>query len=160
MYATVGYTTVYLYYAYPQNSRPRISQMLILPPFQGMGIGAEFIQIIYKKFQNDPKVIDITVEDPSDDFRRVRNYVDAKLCRTLPEFAPEQLRKGFSKEMAKAAKEKFKVIENENAYFDWKANRLLIYRSMSVKAVLSMRYYDWLKQMWSTRPNTRIIDYV
>lgn len=109
MYATIGYTTVYLYYAYPENRRPRISQMLILPPFQRMGIGAEFIQIIYKKFQNDSKVIDITVEDPSDDFRRVRNYVDAKLCRTLPEFAPDNLHKGFTKQMVTAAKNNFKV---------------------------------------------------
>lgn len=111
MYATVGYTTVYLYYAYPHNNRPRISQMLILPPFQGIGIGTEFVEIVYKKFQNDPKVIDITVEDPSDDFRRVRNYVDAKLCRTLAEFAPEQLRKGFCKEMVQAARNQFKVSE-------------------------------------------------
>lgn len=108
-YATVGYSTVYMYYAYPQNIRPRISQMLVLPPFQGMGIGSQFIETIYNKFKGDPKVIDITVEDPSDDFRRVRNYVDAKLCLDLPAFAPNRLKDGFNKEMIDAAKEQFKI---------------------------------------------------
>ncbi|XP_031635725.1 histone acetyltransferase type B catalytic subunit [Contarinia nasturtii] len=108
-YATVGYSTVYSYYAYPQNIRPRISQCLILPPFQGMGIGAQVIETIYNKFNRDPKVVDITVEDPSDDFRRVRNFVDAKLCMDLPEFAPEKLKMGFTKEMVNAAKNKYKI---------------------------------------------------
>lgn len=108
MYASVGYTTVYLYYAYPQHNRPRISQMLVLPPFQGIGIGAKLVELVYKRFNKD-SVIDITVEDPSDDFRRVRNFVDAKLCRTLPAFAPEKLFNGYTKDMAKAAKAAFKV---------------------------------------------------
>lgn len=45
MYATVGYSTVYLYYAYPEHIRPRISQMLVLPPFQKMGIGSKMIEV-------------------------------------------------------------------------------------------------------------------
>lgn len=83
--------------------------MLILPPYQGMGIGAEFIESIYNKFKDDPKVVDITVEDPSDDFRRVRNFVDAKLCVDLPEFAADRLKEGFGKEMIQAAKSKYKI---------------------------------------------------
>lgn len=111
VYATAGYTTVYLYYAYPQHNRPRISQMFILPPFQCMGIGAKLIELVYHKFKGDPKVVDITVEDPSDDFRRVRNYVDVKLCRELPEFSENNLKNGFSKEMVKVAKEQLKVMK-------------------------------------------------
>lgn len=45
MYATVGYSTIYLYYAYPEHIRPRISQMLVLPPFQKMGIGSKMIEV-------------------------------------------------------------------------------------------------------------------
>lgn len=44
-YATVGYSTIYLYYAYPAHVRPRISQMLVLPPFQRLGIGSKFIEV-------------------------------------------------------------------------------------------------------------------
>lgn len=109
MYATVGYSTIYMYYAYPHNLRPRISQLLVLPPFQGIGIGAQFIETVYNKFKGDPKVVDITVEDPSDDFRRIRNYVDAKLCVNLPEFAPNRLKEGFTKDMIEAAKLQFKI---------------------------------------------------
>ncbi|GBP06253.1 Histone acetyltransferase type B catalytic subunit [Eumeta japonica] len=68
-YATVGYTTVYEYYAYPQNIRPRISQMLVLPPFQKLGIGTTFLETIYKYYQTQKNVTDITVEDPSEDFQ-------------------------------------------------------------------------------------------
>lgn len=45
MYAISGYTTIYLYYAYPDNVRPRISQMLVLPPFQKLGIGTKLIEV-------------------------------------------------------------------------------------------------------------------
>lgn len=146
-YATIGYTTVYLYYAYPQNIRPRISQMLVLPPFQGQGIGAQFVEVVYNKFKNDPKVIDITVEDPSDDFRRVRNYVDAKLCKDLPAFAPEHLRNGFSKEMAEEAKNNFKIsprqcrivyeilrlnVTNENDAEEYKTYRLCVKKRLNI----------------------------
>lgn len=108
-YATVGYTTVYKYYAYPENMRPRISQMMILPPFQKLGIGAKFIETIYQYFIGDSKVIDITVEDPSDEFQRIRNYVDAKLCKDLPAFSPTVIKNGFTKDMVKEAREKYKI---------------------------------------------------
>lgn len=65
--------------------------------------------MIYNNFKDDAKVIDITVEDPSDEFKRIRNYVDTKLCRTLPSFAPEKLRQGFTRDMVKETKNVFKV---------------------------------------------------
>ncbi|XP_037820269.1 histone acetyltransferase type B catalytic subunit [Lucilia sericata] len=108
-YATVGYTTVYEYYAYPQNIRPRISQMLVLPPFQKLGIGTKFLETIYNFYQNQKNVIDITVEDPSDDFQRMRNFVDSRLCKKLKNFQKEELKKGFNKEMIKEARETLKL---------------------------------------------------
>lgn len=147
MYATAGYTTIYLYYAYPHHRRPRISQMLVLPPFQGIGIGAKILEIIYNKFKDDPKVIDITVEDPSDDFRRIRNYVDAKLCKELPAFSSENLKKGFSKDMIDEAKEQFKInprqsrivyeilrlnVTNVNNPSEYKAYRLCVKKRLNI----------------------------
>lgn len=67
------------------------------------------MQIIYNNFKDDSKVIDITVEDPSDDFKRIRNYVDVKLCQNLSSFAPEKLRQGFTQDMVKETKNAFKV---------------------------------------------------
>ncbi|XP_037951975.1 histone acetyltransferase type B catalytic subunit [Teleopsis dalmanni] len=108
-YATVAYTTVYEYYAYPQNVRPRISQMLVLPPFQKRGVGTHLIETIYKFYQAQKTVIDITVEDPSDEFQRLRNCIDARLCKDLKSFSKEQLLKGFSKEMITEARETLKI---------------------------------------------------
>lgn len=44
-YASVGYSTIYKYYAYPNNTRARLSQILILPPFQRLGIGTKLIEV-------------------------------------------------------------------------------------------------------------------
>lgn len=67
------------------------------------------MQTIYNQFRGDENIIEITVEDPSDDFQSVRNYIDAKICRKLPPFSVEKLRQGFSKEMVKEAREKGKI---------------------------------------------------
>ena len=59
-YAIAGYATVYEYYAYPDNTRPRISQMLVLPPFQRIGVGLQLLEKIYKYYISQPRVVDIT----------------------------------------------------------------------------------------------------
>lgn len=51
-------------------------------------------QAIYSHFVILPEVVDITVEDPSQDFQRIRDYVDAKNCETLPAFQPAKLIQG------------------------------------------------------------------
>ncbi|XP_050354789.1 histone acetyltransferase type B catalytic subunit [Nymphalis io] len=108
-YATAAYATVYRYYAYPQHNRPRVSQVLTLPPFRKMGICAHLLQAIYSHFVIQPEVVDITVEDPSKDFQRIRDYVDSKYCESLPAFHPSKLHQGFSEEMAKQARSKYKI---------------------------------------------------
>lgn len=112
-YATVGYMTVYNYYAYPEKIRPRISQVLILPPFQKQGHGAHLLQTFYNECYTKPEVLDITVEDPSDNFQRLRDFVDARNCMALPCFHPDQLRKGFSEEMATESRMKLKLSKRQ-----------------------------------------------
>ena len=51
-------------------------------------------QAIYSHFIILPEVVDITVEDPSQDFQRIRDYVDAKNCSDLPAFQPVKLLQG------------------------------------------------------------------
>nr|CAG4640877.1 EOG090X06NC [Eulimnadia texana] len=108
-YATCGYATVYLYYAYPNNLRPRISQFLVLPPFQKLGLGAELLDVIYRSFSKDDQIVDVTVEDPSDDFVRLRDFVDTRNCSKLEPFQPEKLRQGFSPFMVQEARDKLKL---------------------------------------------------
>nr|CAG4651841.1 EOG090X06NC [Triops cancriformis] len=108
-YAISGYGTVYRYYAYPNRIRPRISQFLILPPFQRIGLGVELLEAIYRHFQSDPKVLDIAVEDPSEQFVRLRDFVDCKACLKLKSFQRENVRKGFSQDMVQEAQNKLKL---------------------------------------------------
>ncbi|KAF5398216.1 Histone acetyltransferase type B catalytic subunit [Paragonimus heterotremus] len=79
-FAFVGYMTVYKFYAYPASIRPRLSQVLVLPPFRNSGHASELLMTFYHDFVHVPNVRDITVEDPSDDFRRLRDFLDCKRC--------------------------------------------------------------------------------
>lgn len=108
-YASVGYASTYLYFHYPDKNRPRISQFMILPPFQRQGVGRKLLETIYEHFQSEPNVCDITVEDGSEEFQRLRNTVDSRMIKDLPSFAADNLKKGFSTQMAQEAKDKFKV---------------------------------------------------
>uniref|UniRef100_A0A674CWR3 Histone acetyltransferase type B catalytic subunit n=1 Tax=Salmo trutta TaxID=8032 RepID=A0A674CWR3_SALTR len=109
LFATVGYMTVYNYYVYPDKTRPRVSQMLILPPFQGEGHGAQLLEAVHMFYCNLHKVQDITAEDPSESYVKLRDYVLVKLCQTLPSFSIDKLPLGFSDDMATEAREKFKI---------------------------------------------------
>ncbi|KAI9552811.1 hypothetical protein GHT06_020691 [Daphnia sinensis] len=108
-YAICGYATVYLYFAYPNKTRPRISQFLVLPPFQRLGLGAELLNVIYRSFLKDSNILDITVEDPSDEFTRLRDFVDAQNCKKLPSFSKEKLHQGFTAEMVDEAQRDLKI---------------------------------------------------
>lgn len=109
-YATAGYFTVYQYYSYPEFIRPRISQILVLPPFQKLGIASRLIEhTTYNYFVTKDNVADITYEEPTDVIQHIRSVVDAKRCMALPAFAKDNLLAGFSKDMLKEAKEKFKI---------------------------------------------------
>ncbi|KAG7227574.1 hypothetical protein INR49_005389 [Caranx melampygus] len=109
LYATVGYMTVYNYYVYPDKTRPRVSQMLILPPFQGEGHGAQLLEAVHRFYCSLPKVQDITAEDPSENYVKLRDYVLVKLCQGLPSFAVDKLHLGFSADMIKEAQDKLKI---------------------------------------------------
>jgi hypothetical protein len=50
-----------------------------------------------------------TVESPSVEFQRLRDYVDCLSCMELPEFARLKTNSSFSKEMEVAAKTQLKM---------------------------------------------------
>ncbi|XP_046902904.1 histone acetyltransferase type B catalytic subunit isoform X2 [Hypomesus transpacificus] len=109
LFATVGYMTVYNYYVYPDKTRPRVSQMLILPPFQGEGHGAQLLEAVHRFYCTLPKVQDITAEDPSDSYVTLRDFVLVKLCHALPSFSTDKLALGFSDDMGTEARDKLKI---------------------------------------------------
>ncbi|KAI1844695.1 hypothetical protein JX266_009151 [Neoarthrinium moseri] len=74
---------------YKQMShRSRISQFVILPPFQGKGAGAMLYNTIFQLQSKDAATKEVTVEDPNEAFDLLRDLCDMKYLRkNVPEFA-------------------------------------------------------------------------
>eukprot|EP00158_Paraphelidium_tribonemae_P003317 Partr_v1_DN26041_c0_g1_i1_m783 putative Histone acetyltransferase type B catalytic len=78
-YHLVGFSTCYSYFLYPQSVRKRISQFIILPPFQGKQHGSRLYRFLYNRFRLDSQIKDITVEDPTEGFADMRSRNDIRL---------------------------------------------------------------------------------
>ncbi|KAG9510093.1 Histone acetyltransferase type B catalytic subunit, partial [Fragariocoptes setiger] len=109
----VGYSTVYRYYAYPDKTRPRVSQMLLLPPFRRNTIGTHLLQTIYNWYVSQRDTLDITAEDPNEEFIYMRDALDCKNCMKLEVFQPDRLSQGWSDEMAREAQEKLRICKRQ-----------------------------------------------
>lgn len=66
--------------------RSRISQFVILPPFQQGGNGSRFYNAIFDFYLQQPQAIEITVEDPNEAFDDLRDLNDLARLRADPEF--------------------------------------------------------------------------
>lgn len=98
-YSFVGYATTYRFYKFLKpdrtndgprftfpstetitpkdlSSRLRISQFLITPPYQNSGHGSALYQAIYGEVMGDNTVLEMTVEDPSEEFDKLRDMND------------------------------------------------------------------------------------
>jgi len=107
-YAVAGYTVVYQFYAYPDLRRPRISQMLVLPVFQRMGVGSALLKAVYGAYTIE-QVKSITVEGPSEVFSHMKLLVDCRNCLSLPAFAPSKLQGRVTKAQYEEALGKLKL---------------------------------------------------
>lgn len=61
--------------------RARVSQFVILPPFQGKGAGAILYDTIFQRQISDPSVKEVTVEDPNEAFDLLRDICDIRYLR-------------------------------------------------------------------------------
>ncbi|KAI9675429.1 MAG: histone acetyltransferase 1 [Caeruleum heppii] len=61
--------------------RERISQFVILPPYQSAGHGSRLYSALYQAFLHDPTVVEITVEDPNEAFDDLRDVADLLTLR-------------------------------------------------------------------------------
>lgn len=112
-YLFAGYATVYRYYAYPDKTRPRVSQMLLLPPYRRNTLGTALLQSIYDYFKQQISTLDITAEDPDEEFIAMRDFLDCKNCMHLSSYKKENLLKGWSEDMAKEAQQKLKLCQRQ-----------------------------------------------
>ncbi|ORY69883.1 histone acetyltransferase type B catalytic subunit [Pseudomassariella vexata] len=68
--------------------RARISQFVILPPFQGKGAGSMLYNAIFEVHSKNGATKEITVEDPNEAFDLLRDLCDMKYLRkNVPKFA-------------------------------------------------------------------------
>ncbi|XP_019419159.1 PREDICTED: histone acetyltransferase type B catalytic subunit-like [Lupinus angustifolius] len=83
-YRLIGFTAVYRFYHYPDSSRLRLSQILVLPPYQHKGYGRYILEVLNEVAISE-NVFDFTIEEPLDHFQHIRTCVDTlRLLRFDP----------------------------------------------------------------------------
>ncbi|KAH9465243.1 hypothetical protein Pst134EA_013135 [Puccinia striiformis f. sp. tritici] len=78
-YHFCGYVSLYSFYHYPSSIRLRLSQFIVLPPYQSTGHGSMLYSQIFHYLLARPEVAELTLEDPSESFEDLRDKEDLKL---------------------------------------------------------------------------------
>ncbi|KAG9318214.1 acyl-CoA N-acyltransferase [Chiua virens] len=82
-----------------EKVRLRLSQFVILPPYQRQGHGSELYTTIYNFVLSRPDVSELTVEDPAEAFEDLRDRNDLRLLLASEQFMNE----GFGAQSATTA---------------------------------------------------------
>ncbi|CAH7670896.1 acyl-CoA N-acyltransferase [Phakopsora pachyrhizi] len=78
-YHFCGYVSLYSFYHYPSLIRLRLSQFIILPPYQSAGHGSMLYSEIFQYLLKREDVAELTIEDPSESFEDLRDKCDLKM---------------------------------------------------------------------------------
>lgn len=117
-----AFATLYSYFYYknaeshdsiqkPSLKRQRISQFVVLPPFQNCRVGANLYSSLYDLFLADPDVTELTVEDPSEAFDDLRDRCDLKRLLADPKFS--SLRLPLDADTLENMREKYKMVPRQ-----------------------------------------------
>lgn len=77
-YHFVGYVSVYPFWCYPDRVRLRLSQFVILPPYQHQGHGSKLYTTLFRHMLERAEVAELTVEDPAEAFEDLRDRNDLR----------------------------------------------------------------------------------
>ncbi|KAI0032357.1 acyl-CoA N-acyltransferase [Vararia minispora EC-137] len=88
-YHFVGYSSLYPFYCFPDKVRLRLSQFVIAPPYQHQGHGSALYTAIYEHALSQPKISELTVEDPAEAFEDLRDRVDLRMLLNNTKFVEE-----------------------------------------------------------------------
>ena len=70
---------------------------------------AQLLQAVYDDLLLNPLVLDITVEDPSDEFVALRDFIDCRNAQKLESFQPPKVHQPFSEELEELCRQKLKL---------------------------------------------------
>jgi len=85
----MGYSSLYPFYCFPEKIRLRLSQFVILPPYQRQGHGSALYNAIYQRVLSQEHVSELSVEDPAEAFEDLRDRNDLKMLLSLKPFMEE-----------------------------------------------------------------------
>ncbi|CCH59318.1 hypothetical protein TBLA_0B04840 [Henningerozyma blattae CBS 6284] len=155
----IGFSTTYKYWTYinaeefnKENNlkyRAKISQFLILPPYQNKGHGTKFYESIVDFWMKESSIIEITVEDPNESFDDLRDRCDLNRLYEKGFFQEVTSVKEFDEKWYSNNKSKFKL---ETRQFKRLVEMILLYKESSlfpqqVKIRLYQKNCDALKAM-------------
>ncbi|EGW35053.1 histone acetyltransferase type B catalytic subunit [Spathaspora passalidarum NRRL Y-27907] len=92
----VGFATAYNYWKYPgsvkfddnkREIRKKISQFIILPIYQGKGLGGALYSHLFDVWHKDEEVVEVVVEDPNESFDDMRDRADLSRLNKVLEFS-------------------------------------------------------------------------
>ncbi|KII89281.1 hypothetical protein PLICRDRAFT_109895 [Plicaturopsis crispa FD-325 SS-3] len=88
-YHFAGYSSLYNFYCFPERIRMRLSQFVILPPYQRQGHGSALYTALYTHVRSRPDVAELTVEDPAEAFEDLRDACDLRMLLSHSVFIEE-----------------------------------------------------------------------
>lgn len=83
----LGFSAIYHFYHYPDSTRLRNSQILVLPPYQGKGHGRLLLEALNSVAISE-NVYDVTIEEPSEYFQYIRTCIDTLRLLTFDPIKP------------------------------------------------------------------------
>jgi len=114
-YHFIGYSSLYGFYHFPEKTRLRLSQFVILSPYQRQGHGCKYLffvehpkknekrttyaqyspflaqlyKAIYQYVLSKPNIAELTVEDPAEAFEDLRDKNDMEMLQHHEQFTNE-----------------------------------------------------------------------
>lgn len=161
----VGFTTAYNYWKYPgakkfdsteQELRIKISQFIILPIYQGQGLGQLFYSHLFDKWLAQDDIIEVVVEDPNESFDDLRDRADLKRLNTSEQFDFKAVTLKVDKEWVEKTR---RAIKLEKRQFARLLEIILLYKlkhgypgitKRDVRLFIKKRLYDKNKEGLAT----------
>jgi GNAT superfamily N-acetyltransferase len=91
----------------------RVCQAASLPPYRGHGHGSRLLQAVYDYAKTEVGASEVTVEDPNDAFRLLRDLVDYRNCVRLGLMAPTSMSAPPTADALGAARDALRVTDEQ-----------------------------------------------